>query len=122
MTLTQQSSAPVATPASVQQGSHRPPTAREKAFNIAVWILFTVLWVAFFAALLTNQAILTDLWHQIRDLSLIIQGLLLVLFLPLMAGLAIWDASWSPIVRLVLIVGIAGFNLYLFFPWKGVPK
>lgn len=105
-----------------QIGTPTTQSPREKAFNIAVWTLFTALWVAFFAVLLVNQGTVGDLWHGIRDLPLFIQGVLWLLFLPLMAGLAIWDASWPALVRLILIAGIAGFNVYLFYPRKGGAK
>jgi hypothetical protein len=118
MAITSPPPTSVSTSSDHSERAQRPPTVREKAFNIAVWILFTALWVAFFATLLTSQGTLIDLWHQIRDLPLIVQGVLWLLFLPLMAGLAIWEASWPMLVRLVLIVGLAWVNVYLFFPWR----
>lgn len=118
MAITRSASSSVSTSTNRQEGSRPPPTAREKAFNIAVWILFTALWLALFAVLLMSQGTLGDVWHQIRDLPLIVQGVLWLLFLPVMAGLAIWEASWPVLVRLVLILGLAWVNVYLFFPWR----
>lgn len=94
------------------------PTRREAAFNVAVWILFTALWVAFLAALVFSQGSVNDIWHRLRDLPPIIQGVAWLLFLPVTAGLAIWETAWPLVVRLVLIVGLAWVNVYLFFPWK----
>jgi hypothetical protein len=122
MAITSPPPTSVSTSSDYPEGAQRSSTVRERTFNIAVWILFTALWAAFFATLLTSQGTLSDLWHQIRDLPLVVQGVLWLLFLPLMAGGAIWDASWPSVVRLILIVGIAGFNVYLFFPWKGGTK
>jgi hypothetical protein len=39
-----------------------------------------------------------------------------LLFLPVVAGLWIWETTWPLIVRVVLIVGIAGWNLLVFLP------
>ena len=39
-----------------------------------------------------------------------------VLFLPVMAGLWIWETGWPTLVRLLLVVGIAGWNLLVFLP------
>ena len=81
MAITSPDTTTVSTSSDHLQVAQRPPTAREKAFNIAVSILFTALWVAFFATLLTSQGTLSDLWYQIRDLPLIVQGVLWLLFL-----------------------------------------
>src|SRR4051794_2246199 len=103
---------------SPQDRAHPTPTRREMAFNIAVWILFTALWVAFFAALLLGQGMLDDTWHRVRELPLIVPGVIALLFLPLAAGFWIWETAWPILVRLVLIAGLAWFNVYLFFPWR----
>jgi hypothetical protein len=39
-----------------------------------------------------------------------------ILFLPVMVGLWIWESGWPLIVRVGLIVGIAGWNLLVFLP------
>ena len=39
-----------------------------------------------------------------------------VLFLPVMIGLWIWETSWPLIVRLVLVIGIGWWNLWMFLP------
>jgi hypothetical protein len=38
------------------------------------------------------------------------------LFLPVMVGLWIWESTWPLLVRLVLVVGIAGWNLLILVP------
>ncbi len=55
-------------------------------------------------------------WAWISDLPLVVQGVLWLLFLPLMAGLWIWQADWPFWLRLVLITGLAWANMYVFFP------
>lgn len=89
------------------------------------WVLFglfLVLWVAFGAALVASQGSLDQAWQTIRDMPLIVQVVIWVLFLPVMAGLWIWEASgWNLIVRLVLVAGVAAWNLLVFMPKSGQP-
>ena len=37
-------------------------------------------------------------------------------FLPVAAGLWIWETTWPMLLRLLLIAGIAGRNLLVFLP------
>ena len=39
-----------------------------------------------------------------------------VLFLPVVGALWVWETSWPIIVRLVLVVGLAGWSLAMFMP------
>jgi hypothetical protein len=39
-----------------------------------------------------------------------------VLFLPVMVGLWVWETSWPIVVRLTLLIGVAGWNLLIFLP------
>jgi hypothetical protein len=39
-----------------------------------------------------------------------------VLFLPVMAGLWVWESGWPLVVRLLVIGGLAGWNLLVFLP------
>lgn len=78
--------------------------------------VFAVLWVAFGAALIWSHGSLDQAWETVRGLPLIVQIGAWLLFLPVMAGLWIWETTWPLIVRVVLIVGIAGWNLLVFLP------
>ena len=78
--------------------------------------VFAVLWVAFGAALIWSQGSLDQAWETVRGLPLIVQIGAWLLFLPVMAGLWIWETTWPLIVRVVLIAGIAGWNLLVFLP------
>ena len=78
--------------------------------------LFALLWVVFGAALIWSQGSLDQAWETVRGLPLIVQIGAWLLFLPVMAGLWIWETTWPLIVRVVLIVGIAGWNLLVFLP------
>jgi hypothetical protein len=57
---------------------------------------------------------LDDLWHHIRQLPLVIQGVVWLLFLPLMMGLWIWERTWSLPIRLILIIGLGVANIFMF--------
>ena len=88
----------------------------EMLFNIFVFILFTLLWLAFIAALIFRREMLKNTWQRIRSLHLLVQLILWLLFLPVMLGLWIWQTSWPLWLRLLLVVGLAWWNVYVFFP------
>lgn len=88
----------------------------EPVFNVGVFLLFGVLWVGFAAALVWSQGSLDQTWQWIRDLPLIPQGVVWLLFLPVVAGLWVWQTTWPLVVRLVVVGGLGLVNLYLFFP------
>ena len=77
---------------------------------------FAILWLAFAAALVLSQGSLDRAWETIRGLPLLVQAVVWVLFLPVMIGLWIWATSWPLVVRLVLVIGVAGWNLLMFLP------
>jgi hypothetical protein len=78
--------------------------------------VFALLWVAFGVALMWSQGSLDATWQTIRSLPLIVQAVVWLLFLPVAAGLWIWETTWPMLLRLLLIVGIAGWNLLVFLP------
>lgn len=78
--------------------------------------LFALIWVAFGVELIWSQGSLDQAWQTIRGLPLIVQVVVWLLFLPVMAGLWLWETTWPLIVRVVLIVGIAGWNLLVLLP------
>jgi hypothetical protein len=81
-----------------------------------LFVVFAILWVAFGVALVWSQGSIDAAWESIRSLPLIAQGALWLLFLPVMAGLWIWETTWPLVVRLVLVLGLAGWNLMIFLP------
>jgi len=86
------------------------------AENGVLFLIFAIIWTAFAVALIWSQGSLDQAWNAIRDLPLVIQVVVWVLFLPVMIGLWIWETSWPLVVRLVLVVGVAGWNLLMFLP------
>lgn len=84
-----------------------------------LFVVFALIWVAFGVALVASQGSLDAAWQWVRDLPWLVQGLVWLLFLPVMVGLWIWETSWSLILRLALIVSLAGWTLLVFpRPWK----
>ena len=86
------------------------------AENGVLFLVFAVLWVAFVAALIVSQGSLDDVWTAIRELPIVVQIVVWILFLPVVAGLWVWETTWPLIVRLVLVAGLAGWNLLIFLP------
>jgi hypothetical protein len=85
-------------------------------FNVLVWLLFVVLWIAFAAALAVSPATLDELWRGVRGSHVAVQGLVWLLLLPIMVGLWIWVRAWRATNRLLLIAGTAVVSLFLLFP------
>jgi hypothetical protein len=81
-----------------------------------LFVIFGVIWIAFAAGLIFSQGSVDQAWQTIRGLPLIVQIGVWVLFLPVMIGLWVWETSWPLILRLVLVVGVAGWNLFMFLP------
>ena len=80
------------------------------------FVLFAVLWVGFGIALVTSQGSLDAAWQWVRALPLVVQGVVWVLFLPVLAALWIWETTWPIVLRLVLVAGLAGWSLLIFLP------
>jgi len=81
-----------------------------------LFAIFALLWLAFAVGLIWSQGTLDQAWQSIRELPLVAQVVLWVLFLPVMFGLWVWETSWPLVVRLILVVGAAGWNLLVFLP------
>jgi hypothetical protein len=86
------------------------------AGNGILFAIFAIIWVAFTVGLIFSQGSVDQAWQTIRDLPLVIQIGVWVLFLPVMIGLWVWETSGPLVVRLVLGVGVAGWNLSMFLP------
>ena len=74
-------------------------------------VIFVLLWVGFAVALLVNPEWLDLLWDWVRELPLIAEILVWVLFLPITVGLWIWNSSWSTLVQWLAFAGIVGWTL-----------
>lgn len=85
-------------------------------------VTFAALWALFGAALAVQPDALDQSWRTVTALPLPVQGIAWLLFMPLMAGLWVWETDWQQVIRLVLIVGIAGWNLMVFIPRREETK
>jgi hypothetical protein len=81
-----------------------------------LFVVFGLVWLAFAAGLIWSQGTVDQAWQAIRELPLFVQGVIWLLFLPVMVGLWVWESSWPLLVRLVLVVGVAGWSLLIFLP------
>lgn len=81
---------------------------------------FAALWFGFFVALVVDPTILESVGRTIEGLPVVVQLVTWVLFLPLTAGLWTWTTDWPLVVRVVLVVGLAGWNLVMFIPRREI--
>ncbi len=79
-------------------------------------LVFGGLWAAVAVALVREPARIDAAWQRIRALPLVVRAIVWLLFLPVMAGIWIWRTGWPRVARLVLVGGIAGWNLLIFLP------
>jgi ABC-type amino acid transport system permease subunit len=86
------------------------------AENGVLFAAFAILWIAFGAGLLVSQGSIDQTWQAIRGLPLIIQLVAWLLFLPVMLGMWVWETTWPFVIRLMLVISIAGWNLLVFLP------
>jgi hypothetical protein len=84
-----------------------------------LFVVFAIIWVAFGAALVFSQGSIDQVWAAIGSLPWPVQALAWLLLLPVMAGLWVWDSSWPMLVRLTIVIGVAGWSLLIFLP-KGL--
>jgi ABC-type amino acid transport system permease subunit len=91
-------------------------TVASMAESGILFAIFAFVWIVFAAGLIWSQGSVDQAWQSIRDLPLIVQVAVWVLFLPVMVGLWVWETSWPLVVRLVVVIGIAGWNLLVFLP------
>jgi hypothetical protein len=84
--------------------------------SIIAFIVLTVLWLGFGAALLLNRELLDTAWRLFRSSHILVQIFVALLVLPVVLGLWIWQASWPVWLRLLLVAGLAWATEYTFFP------
>lgn len=81
-----------------------------------LFAIFTIVWIGIGAGLVLSQGSVDQAWQAIRELPLLLQAVVWLLFLPVMVGLWIWETSWPFLVRLILLLGVAGWNLLILLP------
>ncbi len=78
--------------------------------------VFAGLWIAFGYALVASQGSLDQTYEWLRGLPLIAQAVVVLLTLPVVIGLWVWETSWPLVVRLPLVIGLGAWTLAIFFP------
>jgi hypothetical protein len=81
-----------------------------------LFLIFAVLWLIVGAGIVLSQGSVDAAWEQIRALPLILQAVAWLLFLPVMAGVWIWESSWPLMLRAVLVLGLAAWTLLVMLP------
>lgn len=81
-----------------------------------LFAIFAVIWIAFGAGLIWSQGSVDAAWQAIRDLPWFLEILVWLLFLPVMVALWIWETTWPLALRVLLVMGIGAWNLFIFLP------
>lgn len=84
--------------------------------------LFIMLWLLFLVVLAVEPTRLDAVWAWFRDLPVVAQVVGWVLLLPIVVGLAIWQAPWALEVRVTLILALAFANIIVFSPKATNPR
>ena len=84
-------------------------------------VIFAVLWVALGAGIVLSQGTVDEAWRWIGSLPLALQLVAWLLFLPVMAGMWIWESAWPLVVRAILVLGLAGWNILVMIPRAAKP-
>lgn len=60
-------------------------------------------WATFFALLTLSEPTVGDLWQAVRELPLVVEGLVWLLFFPFILALGVWESSWETWLRVLLV-------------------
>lgn len=81
-----------------------------------LFALFALLWIAFGFGLVASQGSIDAAWQWLRQLPMLAQAVIWLLFLPVAAGLWVWETAWPFIVRLTLVGSLAAWALLVLLP------
>jgi hypothetical protein len=84
--------------------------------NIAAFVILTLLWLGFGAAIFFQRDMLDHGWQKFRQMPILLQLTLALFGLPLVLGLWIWHMHWPFWLRLTLVAGLAWMTICTFFP------
>ena len=79
-------------------------------------LVFAGLWVAVGYAVAREPGRLDAAWTRLRSWPLPAQLVAWLLLLPVVAGVWVWRTGWPRVARVVVMAGIAGWNLLVFLP------
>jgi hypothetical protein len=83
-----------------------------------LFAIFALLWAAVGLAIVLNPTGLSEVWQQIGALPIVVQLILWLLFLPVMAGVWVWQTDWPEFARIAIVVGLAAFTLLVMRPTR----
>ena len=102
----------------------RAPSARRPS-RMAAFAWFAAMvagWIVFFSLLAFDEPALHELRADVRELGLVLEGLVWLAFFPFVLALAIWTSAWDEGLRVALVACCAiGWSL-AFYPWRRPPK
>jgi hypothetical protein len=84
--------------------------------SITAFTVLTLLWLGFAAALAFDRELLDRLWRRFRGWNIAFKLLAVLLFLPVVLGLWVWEQHWPFWLRLFIILALAWMTEYTFFP------
>jgi membrane-anchored protein YejM (alkaline phosphatase superfamily) len=84
--------------------------------SILAFTILTLLWLGFGFALLFHREILDRTWQTFRSWNILFKSLAVLLLLPVIFGLWIWEQHWPAWLRLLIVIGLAWMTEYTFFP------
>ncbi len=84
--------------------------------NVTAFTVLTLFWLGFGAALAFNQRLLGQAWQVFGKWNILFKALAVLLLLPVILGLWIWERRWPIWLRLFIIAGLAWMTEYTFFP------
>jgi hypothetical protein len=82
-------------------------------------LVFATLWAAFAIALVRQPDRVDAVWRRLRSWPLVVQAAAWLLLLPVLLGIVVWRTTWPTVARLVIVGGIALWNLLVFLPATG---
>lgn len=81
----------------------RWPSARRRPLSIVWFAGMAGGWIVFLALLAFSEPSLGELWRTVRDLPLLIEGLVWLAFFPFVLALGIWESAWAEWLRFLLV-------------------
>ena len=99
------------------RGPHPDTTTR--VFSLWRWLsiwLVIVLWALFGVTAISSPSTLNEIWAWASGLSLAAQFVVWIVARPWMVGIAIFQADWPNLVRVLLIIGAAVISIWTFLP------
>ena len=73
-------------------------------------LVFAVLWIGFFIALIVNREWLSMLWNWVQALPAVPRIFIWVVLTPVMVLLWVWESSWSTLGQIASYAGVVAWT------------